>query len=623
MVSQCLLLALLFAGVACRPAGDTTAAGTGEPTDGLTPQPTVGGIQSVMTRVVGQISTLTGTPAPPATPAIVKPPVVIDLPLVGALPNLDPGLAQSRAQLDLTQNLFAGLTNFNPDTQAIEPELATSWTVSLDGRTWTFHLRDDIFWVRSGRSRPGSVDLRSATTVRAVTADDVVFAVERICSHDIDHALAYTLFIIDGCQELFAIPSPTDQDRAGLGVRAADATTLEFRLTKPASYFLTLTSMPFFQAVPRDLVKEMGNEWVDANGDLSDGWQTPNKLVTSGPYFLVPDLLTEEKLVLHLNPLWPISRTGNGDIVNISFFDEEIDAFKLWQSRKLDIAPLPSAEREQFIARTPDNVKVIPDQVLFYLGFNFDSQVFREPEVRRAFSAAIDRQKLVDEIYDGRGITMRHATVPDIIAGLPVDEAGVGYSPDFARQQIAASTLRSCRLMPEIRWMVSSADLSLLQAELIRDMWIEELGCLPESIIIEQVSFGALLAATRRDATGRPDMWELAWAPTFPDAGNLLTDLLHCRDSENRQNRECSEADTLLQQASMTIDPTERAALYRRVESLFFNENGLFPIIPLYIRAREIVFHRDWITFTPVAFGGQQWDRIVVDAALKELEQSR
>jgi ABC-type oligopeptide transport system substrate-binding subunit len=176
--------------------------------------------------------------------------------------------------------------------------------------------------------------------------------------------------------------------------------------------------------------------------------------------------------------------------------------------------------------------------------------------------------------------------------------------------------------MPEVTFLVSSADLSLRQAEIIRDMWVEELDCLKESINIQQVQFGALLAGTQQDAGSRPDMWELAWAPTFGDANNLINDLLHCRDSENRQNRECSETDTLLSRASSAIDPAERTALYRQAESQFFNETGSFPIAPLYIRAREIVI-QDWVRFSPVAFGGQQWDRITLDAVLKELEKSR
>lgn len=612
-------MVLLWGGAGCRPPDAATIEGTPAP-DG-TLAPTANSVQAIVTRLVQQITVVTRTPDPSGATE-EGPPVELDLSLSGELPNLDPGLAESQAQLDLSQNLFAGLTNFNPDTATIEPELATTWSVAADGRTWTFNLRDDVFWVLPQSPRPGSEDLWSAESLRPVVADDVVFAVQRLCARDVETPLAFSLFIIEGCEAVYTTPEPAPADLAAIGIRAVDATTLEVRLMEPAGYFLTMTSMPFFQPVPRDLVTETGNEWVDAIGEYSTGWQTPDNLVTSGPYLPISSEFTSQRVVLHPNPLWPLDRPGNVDVVNITFLEDEADAYALWQDRALDIAPLPISEREAFLERSPTKVKVIPDLILFYIGFDFGSTIFREPEVRRALSAAIDRQRLIDELHDGRGIPMRHATSPGVVAAIPADEVGVGYSPDYARQQMAASTIRDCRLMPPITLLVSSADLSLRQSELIRDMWVEELDCLAESISIEQVQFGALLAATRQDAIARPDMWELAWSPTLPDAHNLINDLLHCHDSENRQNRECGETDALLTRAGAIIEPAERTALYRQAESQFFNENGLFPIIPLYVRATEFVI-QDWIAFTPVVSGGQQWDRVVLQAELKELEQSR
>jgi ABC-type oligopeptide transport system substrate-binding subunit len=611
-----IIAALLLLLSGCSPTGSATAS-----IEDGTPQATPGAIGSFMTRVVEQVTLATSTPDPTAQAEAARGPVTLDISLIGELPNLDPGMAAEETQLDLVENLFISLTSFNPATNTVEPELATNWRVSANGLSWTFNLRDDVYWVRPASPPPGSDALWSASPVRPVTADDVVFAVQRICSREVESPLAFTLFIIEGCEELFTKPEPTEADKSAIGIRATDATTLEINLRERAGYFLTMTTLPFFQPVPRDLVTELGNEWLDPNGEIGSGWQTPNNLVTSGPFFPVPTGISPEAVTLHRNPLWPVEKGGNVDVINILFVEDEMAAFDRWRDRDLDIAPLPSAEREEFMERSADRVLVTPGQALFYIGFNFDSQVFREVEVRRAFSAAIDRQRLIDELYSGRGLTMRHATVPGIVASVPVGEVGVGYSPDYARQQMAASTQRSCRLMPPVTLLVSSADLSLRQAELIRDMWVEELDCLEENIIIEQVQFGGLLARTDRSAQGRPDMWELAWAPYFPDAHNLLNDLLHAEDSENRQNRPPSEVDDLLRRASESIDPAERTALYRQAESLFFSETGSFPIAPLYIRAREIVF-QSWVSFTPSTFGGQHWDRIVLDAGIKILEKS-
>jgi ABC-type transport system substrate-binding protein len=154
-------------------------------------------------------------------------------------------------------------------------------------------------------------------------------------------------------------------------------------------------------------------------------------------------------------------------------------------------------------------------------------------------------------------------------------------------------------------------------------MWVEELECREDQIKIEQVQFGTLLANTRANAGEmRPDLWELAWASYYPDAQNWMGDLLHCQESENRQTRPCSEVDELIRQANSTIDGAERAALYREIEHAFFGENGIMPIVPLYIRG-ESVLMQGWLSFTPALFGGEQYDTYVINETEKELQRSR
>jgi ABC-type transport system substrate-binding protein len=101
-----------------------------------------------------------------------------------------------------------------------------------------------------------------------------------------------------------------------------------------------------------------------------------------------------------------------------------------------------------------------------------------------------------------------------------------------------------------------------------------------------------------------------------------VTELLHCTDSENRSKRPCSNLDELMRQASHSTDNSERIELYRQVENGLFSEGGEAPIAPLYVRGRYVM-QQSWVSFTAAHFGGEQYDRYLLDSELKRLERSR
>ena len=576
--------------------------------------------QIIITRLVELLPTETPT-APP--PAVEPEPVALDIAYEESLPDLDPQHIGGQASLDMAESLFAGLTNFNHKTQQVEPELAASWTVGSDGRTWTFALRDDIYWVKPINTTIQTELNAAPERVRLVDAQDVVFALQRACTSENAVPDAFLLFMIEGCETLFNSIEPGDAEINQLAVSALDDRTVQITLVEPASDFLTLTTLPQFRPVPRELVEEFEDEWLDAAEELSDGWQTPENIMVNGPFVPSASPFNAEEMVLIRNRDWPIIAGGNADKINVTFQMDEMDMFAAWQDRKLDISQLPPEERDDFLDSSPDKAQLITNQTVFYIGFNFDSAVFREVQIRRAFSSALDRSSLVESMFDGRALELRHFTPPGVFGAPATNEVGVGYSPDFALQQMDKSSIRSCKLIPPVTMLVSTADLSLLQGELIRNMWISELDCDEQLITIEQVDFGELLARTSADAeSGRPDMWELAWPAYYPDANNFLGDLLNCTDGENRQNRQCSVEDGLMRQARISTDPQERSDLYREVEKGFFNEDGSFPLIPLYVRGNYVLV-QSWLKFPAAYSGGQQFDTYIVDQELKRLERSR
>lgn len=567
------------------------------------------GREVIVTRIVKQTLQIEVTPIIEQGPN----PINLDIALSGEISTLDPQLSAGDPEDNLIDNIFAGLTRYNHVAGSIEPELAREWITSEDGLTWTFSLRDDVYWLRRTSSSIGLLSGEDEIQViRPVVASDVVFAIQRACDNRLSTPDIFVLFIIEGCERVFNLDEMTETELNSIGARAINDRTLEITLTEPASHFLTMTSTWLLRPVPAEYVREMGGEWHEVGN-----------IVTSGPFTISPDSLLDRHTVLERNPYWPIPFEGNVDIVNIFHLEAE-DAFQLWENRNLDISPVPRADQANILSQYDGKALLDTNQAVFYLAYNFDSPIFSVPEVRRAFSWAIDRERLIREVHDGRGIPMRHLAPPGVIGAPPTDEIGIGYSPDKARQQMAASQFGDCRLLPTIRYLVSSSDVALQQAELMREMWLEELNCPEDKIIIEQVQFGTLLANTRSDAPEnlRPDIWDLGWASYYPDEDNWVGDVLHCTDSENRQNRPCSQIDNWIEAADGLIGLEERTNLYRQIERSFFGEQGSEPISPLYVRASYVLRH-GWVDFVPASFGGEQFNTYYLDPAIKELERNR
>ena len=102
-------------------------------------------------------------------------------------PSLDPAIAEDTVSIDLTTNLFLGLTHIDPNTQEVVPELATDWDVSEDGLVWTFHMREDARWVRYN---PGT---ELVEDLGPVTAQDVVYGTKRTLNPLTASTYAFTL----------------------------------------------------------------------------------------------------------------------------------------------------------------------------------------------------------------------------------------------------------------------------------------------------------------------------------------------------------------------------------------------------------------------------------------------
>jgi oligopeptide transport system substrate-binding protein len=516
------------------------------------------------------------------------------------LPTMDPQLGEDTVSIGYIENVFVHLTNYDLDTAEIVPEAATSWEISEDGMTYTFKIRTDIPWVKYD-PETGEVTQEQDENgdARFVTAYDFVYGIKRACNPNTGSY--YSSIIapnIVGCEDVLYAEDPENIPAElfdAIGVSAPDEETLIIELPFAAAYFLSMTPMWTLTATPEWAIEAHGDQWTEAGN-----------IVSNGRYVLVEwNRGVSRKLAR--NPLMPEDMQGGG---NIEVFETNVvpdvaTGYALWLNGEVDTSGIPDAELEAHLAEYANETVQVPDLAVFYIAFRMTKAPFDNVHVRRAFSAAFDRETFVAEVRQGQGLPMKHFAPPGIFGAPPIDEVGVGYNPEYAREQLAEAGYPDCEGFPEVSSLGYSGQSTLNWIEFAQANWAENLGCSPDLITIEQQDFSDLLATTKLDDDEAPNMWTLGWGPDYGDENNWVGDVLSC-ETAVRMKRECNEIDDLIDAARVESDPQKRIEMYAEIEDAFFGEEGEFPFMPLYLRIAFVAEH-SWLERTPALFGGDQW----------------
>jgi oligopeptide transport system substrate-binding protein len=525
------------------------------------------------------------------------------------IPTLDPQLGEDVVSINYIENLFVHLANYDLETADIVPEAATSWDISEDGLTYTFTLRTDIPWVKHN---PETGEVKQEVDADGnplfVTAQDFVYGIKRGCDPNLGSYYSGVIAPnIVGCGEVFnADPENIPQELVdAIGVSAPADDTLVIELTGPASYFLSMTPMWTLAATPQWAIEEYGDLWTEAGN-----------IVTSGRYVLNAWEHGVSRTILR-NPLMPEDMQGSGNIERFvtNVVPDTSTGYALWLNNEVDSAGIPEAELEAHLAAYPDETIQIADLAVFYISFRMTKAPFDNVHVRRAFSAAFDRQTYIDEVRQGQGLPMTHFAPPGIFGAPPINEVGIGFDPAFAAEQMELAGYPNCEGFPQVTLLGYSGQSTLNWIEFAQAGWSEHLGCSADLIQIEQQDFSDLLATTdaSTDDAEAPHMWTLGWGPDYADENNWVGDVLWC-ENLTRQKRECNEIDDLIEEARFESDPEVRKEIYYQVEDMFFGPEGEVPFFPIFLRIAYVAEH-SWLDRIPSLFGGEQWYTWTIDDA--------
>ena len=464
--------------------------------------------------------------------------------------TLDPAYAKDQALIWGCSQLYNGLVRLDQQLNP-QPCIAKHWTITNHGKTYTFTLRNDVYFHKNQLF--GNVD-----STRLVTASDFLYSFNRI----LDTVIASPGRWIFSEVESFEAP---------------DDTTFVIRLRQPFSPFLSLLGMVYCSVVPHEVADHYGPDFR----------QHP---CGTGPFRL--QLWKENvKLVLRRNPhYFERDSLGNPlpylDAVAVTFIVDKQTTFLEFVKGNLDFMnSLDASYKDELLTRTgqlrakyADRIDMVRAPFLNteYLGFRMESpeSPLHDRRIRQAVNLGFDRAKMMKYLRNGIGIPATGGMVP---CGLPgfdsVADYGYGYNPRRAAQLLAEAGYPHGQGLPTLTLSTTSSYLDLCK-------YIQQqLGLLGINI---KVDVNPPAALREQIAQGRSSWFRGSWIADYPDAENYLSLFYspnRCPAGANYTRFNSPAFDKLYRKAKQTTDETERQQLYRAMDKLVMDEA---PVVVLY-----------------------------------------
>lgn len=456
--------------------------------------------------------------------------------------SLDPHLVQDAVGGAVVIDLFEGLTRSGP-TGNTEPALAESWSVSDDGLTWTFNLRDD------GRWSDGT----------PVTAEDFVYGWQRAVDPELGSTYAYYLETA-GVENAGAVIAGEKAPEA-LGVRAVDRFTFEVSLNAPISYLPDMTVHYTMFPAPRSAVEEHGSDWTK-----------PGNMVSNGAYQL-DTWSVGEKLVVARNPYYRADSETLIDRVVYLPIESSSAELQRYESGELHMTSMvPISQVERMKRERPDELIIVPSIATYMYAFNVNRPPFDDVRVRKALTYAIDRDIITRYITRG-GQIPAYSLTPEFVSGFDYRKPDYATWSQEKRDEKAREALaeagytRDEPLQFELLYNTDEGHKAI--AIVLSQMWKEKLGA---RVTISNLEWKTFLTEKQ---SGNFGIARHGWIGDYNEASTFLT-LLTGDSGNNDGGWSSPRYDQLLREARSSDDPN---AYYVRAEEILAEE---FPVAPIY-----------------------------------------
>ncbi|WP_339227188.1 glutathione ABC transporter substrate-binding protein [Oceanobacillus sp. FSL K6-2867] len=433
--------------------------------------------------------------------------------------SLDPAASNDTPSSDVQRNIFETLVT-QDENMKIKPLLAESWE-QIDDTTWVFKLREGI------KFHDGS----------EFNAEAVKANIDRTLDPEVGSPRAIMYNMITE-------------------VEIIDDYIVQFKTAYP------FAPLPAHLAHPGGVM--ISKEQIEEDYAAMKNGENPGTVISANPQgtgpFVYDDWQPGQFVRLLKNEdYW--GEPAKLDSVTFKVVAEDLTRIAELETGDTDITnPLSPSDVSQIEATDGLSVQRQESSALSYLGFNMAKEPFNDVRVRQAISMAIDKEQIIEGIYDGIGIPAKGPIAPNVF-GYNEEVAGLDFNVEAAKELLAEAGFEdgfsTTIWTNDDRERIDTA--TNIQAQL------SEIGIDAEVEILE---WGAMLEQT---ANGEHDMFVFGWTTVTGDADNGLYPLFHSENLGNAGNRtftEDAELDELLDQARQTVDSKKRLELYRQVQEL-------------------------------------------------------
>jgi len=463
--------------------------------------------------------------------------------------TIDPGISNNSFAAEILSNTFEGLVTFDTTDGSIIPGQAESWTVSDDGRVWTFILREGLRW------SDGS-DL---------TAYDFEWAWRRVLTPETLSAqtTSFTNYIYNA-QEFFDGEVGEDE----LGVRAVDARTFEVTLINPTGFFLDVIVAWQFSPVQRATVETHGDRWT----------LEAENFIGNGPFRLT-EINIGHSIVMERNPYYRDANNVHLDRVIFRYIEDLATALLAFEAGEIDGSRSVIAGEIPRLRVDNAGIVTIPGLGTTFYSVNVERYPLDNVYVREALALALDRYTIINDVLQTPA-TFASGVVPpgfsldgrDFVNGRVDVGIRANANVEGAQAALARAGYPNGEGFPPLEMHFWTNDNARRIAEAMAEMWITNLNI--EVIILNEE--WPVLYETRLQP-GEFYVAATGWGGGFAHPMAFLP-TYRTGDVNNLSRYSNPELDALIAEAMAETDPHRAFDLMQQADDIITSQFVTIPI---------------------------------------------